>query len=411
MTRKKKATKFTDRFLKSLKPQERAFEVRDTETRGLVFRVQPTGLGTFYLQYRAADGKTARLKIGRYSEMGLPMARSKAKEKLAAVTLGGDPVAEKREEREERRNFTLRQFIDNEYEPWAMANLKSHFSVLKRLRYGFTPLLDKRLVDLSPFDFESNRVRRLKGTDERKPKPATVNRDQMTLRAALTKAVQWGFMDTNPLDKVKRATEDRNTAIRAITTEEETAILAALAALRAKRPPDWYFDTLFQVSLDTGLRRGEALALRWADIDFEKQTLNVRGSGAKSSQSRVVPLTARAVEVLTDWRDRCPDREQVFPRATEDSVRWLWKDLCTDAGVQGLRWHDLRHSYASRLAHAGAGVVMIKELLGHSSIATSQRYLHAVESDLRRAVDLLEAHSAANAKNVVSFPKAGEGGD
>lgn len=391
--------KLTTRYIATLKPEEKPYQVHCTLCRGFIFRMQTNGTGLYYFMYRAPDGRRHKVAIGRDGEITFADAKARAEELRGQVARGIDPVADaERLERErlediaraERDGLTLGGFIDGRYNDWAVVNLKSHVQTLKRLRYGFIPLLDKRLVDLTPFDFEANRIRRLKGKDGKAPKPATVNRDQMTLRAALTKAAEWGMMPSNPLDKVKRAKEDRNAAIRAITAEEETAILASLEATEAKRPPDWYFKTFFIVALDTGLRRGELITLEWDDLDLEGGTLTVKGSGAKSSQSRRVPLTDRAKDTLTEWARRCPEGDKVFPRATDDGARWLWEEARKDAGVTGLRFHDLRHSYASRLAHAGVGVLLIKELLGHSSIATSQRYMHAVESDARRAVDLLQ---------------------
>ena len=407
------AVKLTDKMLKALQPGEKAVELRDSEVRGLIYRLQPSGVATFYLQYRDGAGKTCRYRIGRFGEIGLPAARAAAKKELARITFGDSPAEEKREA---RTNLTLKEFLDGPYNDWALQNLKSYASVKKRTRHGFVPLLEKRLADLTPFDFEKNRVARLK---DKKRKPATVNRDQMTLRAALTKAVQWGLINENPLDKVKRSKEDRNAAIRAITPDEEEKVRRTFKAQRSKwflnwslenkqrklagkpRPPlppfyQSYLEPCFWLSLDTGIRAGEARALQWADIDLDSGFLTVRGSGAKSSQSRRIPLTKRARKTLERWRKQTDGDGAVFGGATEDSLRWQWANLRKDAGISSLRWHDLRHSYASRLAHAGAGVLMIKELLGHSSIATSQRYMHAVESDLLRAVDLLERASAAS---------------
>lgn len=441
--------KLTDDEIKSLKsdylaiPKDdrKPLEVRDTEVRGLTLRFQPSGCATFFLQFRDTTGKQGRIRIGRYGnskvdrEIGLPKARELAKDHLANITQGKNPADEKREAREERkqpsRDLTLRQFLDDIYGPWAIANLKSHGPTLIRLRAGFAPLLDKKLVDLGSWDFESNRMRRAKekrfhpkkkGAKEAKPrKPpskAGINRDQMTMRAALAKAVEWNksqefrgcLIDVNPLDGVKKAREDKNQSIRAMTPTEEADILDAFAKRRAKLVEKWqaearkpkkgkktvgppiprfldYFEVMIIVSLDCGLRRGEALGLLWSDVDFADSTIVVRGEGAKSSQTRKIPMTPRVqYHVLNKWSLQTGGEGRVFPGASVDSIRAKWRVLLTDAKVTGLRWHDLRHTFATRLVMKGVALPVVQKLMGHASITTTARYLHSTDADARAAI-------------------------
>lgn len=406
--------KLTDKYLSTLKPGAKPLEVRDTEVRGLTFRLQPSGVATFFLQYRDGTGKQGRVKIGRYGdnavnrEIGLPRARALAKEHLAKITLGDNPADERRQA---RKDLTLGTFLDEEYGPWAKANLKSHESVLLRLKAGFAPLTGKRLADLSPFDFEKHRLRRLKEklpTRTKPASPATINRDQQTLRAALTRAVAWGHMDVNPLTGTKKAKEDKNRAIRAMTADEEQRIVGAFWARHTKRvlkgkeqamkhrrtPPPVpvyldYFEPMIAVSLGCGLRRGEALALDWADVDMKAKTITVKGEGAKSAQTRKIPLGARVHDVLTEWATQTPKTGKVFPEASVDSIRAKWRVLLADAGVKGLRWHDLRHTFGSRLALAGVALPIVQKLMGHASITTTARYLHSTDDDARKAIQSL----------------------
>jgi len=427
MKKPKKSRKLTDKYLKQLKPEDRAYERRDTETRGLVIRVQPSGLRTFYLQYRVGEGKnakTCRLKIAHYPEVGLPMARKLAAQHLANITKGENPAQERRESRQAVTVLTLRQFIEGPYKDWAETNLKSHKQTMTRLLFGFDALLDRELSDLCAFDFEKNRQARLKTTPKgrkKAPKPATVNRDQAHMRAALSRAVKWGHVDANPIAGVTKAREDGNAKIRALTKEEEVVILDEFKSRRddliariteqahdgkrnAPNVPRFldFLEPMFLLSLDTGIRRGEAFGLRWSDIDLKGLTLTVRGEGAKSSQSRVIPLSGRAMGVLKEWGKQEGKTGSVFPGANQNTLKYAWAGLLTDTEIVGLRWHDLRHTFGSRCAMAGVPVTVIQRLMGHSSVVTTQRYMHATGEDARRGIELLEqATTATTPANVV----------
>lgn len=379
--------------LKQLTPREKPYQFRDGQCRGFLLQVQPSGVRTYYFQYRNQAGRTCKVKIGRVGDVSPTKARRKAEKLLAAVTMGEDPAGEKREA---RRTLTLEQFLDDHFEAWAMANLKSHEPTLCRLRSCFKPLLKRRLASLGPGDFERHRLWRLANSlpgRSKPPTPQTVNRDQAHMRAALGRAVEWGFLDQNPLDGVKKATEDRNRKIRALTAEEEERILAELA----KPAKQWAAEykrlaVMVVVSLDTGMRRGELFGLEWRDLDLEAKTVSVRGEGAKSGQSREIPLSGRVVTALEGWRPEKGAQGLVFPArdgGRMDNFRRSWAGILKSAEVTGVRWHDLRHTFGTRLAMAGVPLPTIQRLMGHASITTTQRYLHSGAVDARRAIDML----------------------
>ena len=223
--------------------------------------------------------------------------------------------------------------------------------------------------------------------------------------------MQWGHLDANPLTGVKKAKEDRNRAIRALTPQEEADIADVFKARRDKaqeqrfqnaragqrtRPLPMYLDFLepaFRLSLETGLRRGELIALIWADIDLAQGTLTVQGAGAKSSQTRTIPLMEKTLVMLARWKTESGGTGRVFPGVTANTLKYRWTALLKAAKVKPLRWHDLRHSYASRLIMAGAPLPTVQRLMGHADIKTTARYLHANSDDLKRAVGLLNAPS------------------
>jgi integrase len=138
------------------------------------------------------------------------------------------------------------------------------------------------------------------------------------------------------------------------------------------------------LSINTGLRRGELLKLRWSSIDFTRQLLTVEGANAKTRQTRHVPLNDEALSVVRRWREQSGGGPRVFEIAT--GLKTAWSHLLKRAQITEFRWHDLRHHFASRLVQRGVPLNTVRDLLGHSSIAMSLRYAHLAPNQRREAV-------------------------
>jgi integrase len=146
------------------------------------------------------------------------------------------------------------------------------------------------------------------------------------------------------------------------------------------------------LSLNTGLRRGELFSLCWGDVYWHTKTLTVRGETAKSRQTRHLPLNAEALQVLTAWRQQTSGKELIFPGKDGrrlDNVRKAWAGALTTAGIVGFRWHDLRHTFASKLVMAGVPLNTVRELLGHTTPAMTLRYAHLAPDHKQQAVEQL----------------------
>ena len=141
--------------------------------------------------------------------------------------------------------------------------------------------------------------------------------------------------------------------------------------------------------MNTGLRRGELLGLRWADVSFRLALLSIHAASAKTGQTRHLPLNPEALAALRRWRDQCgvQPTDTVFPVTT--SFKTAWSAVLKSAGISRFRWHDLRHHFASRLVQVGVSLNTVRELLGHSSLATTLRYAHLGPDQKREAVALL----------------------
>ena len=246
-------------------------------------------------------------------------------------------------------------------------------------------------------------------------KPTTVNRDLDDLKSSLAKATAWGLLDAHPIASVKRSKVDSSPTVRFLSKEEELQLRLALDAReerirherdaanawRAERQyprlPNLrkaafadHLKPLVLLSLHTGLRRGELFSLKWQYVDLAQAILTVHGAEAKSGKTRHVPLNAEAFAVLKGWREQSGEPSGlVFPGRAGgplNNVRKSWMGALKAAGITRFRWHDLRHTFASRLVMAGVDLNTVRELLGHSDYQMTLRYSHLAPEHKAAAV-------------------------
>jgi integrase len=211
----------------------------------------------------------------------------------------------------------------------------------------------------------------------------TANRYRSLLSSVFAHGVEAGSIQVNPVAKVERYRESPG-RIRFLTDKEEPRLRKSICKIHPTGLAE------FELALNTGMRRGEQYALRWSDVDVEHQTLIVPESG--KTGSRHIPLNRTALAAIARLRRQtagapfvCPDRGAEEQR---DFRRWF-EAACAEAKILDFTWHDLRHTFGSRLAMAGADVRSIQELMGHKGIQTTLRYMHLSRGHLHSAVDTL----------------------
>lgn len=219
--------------------------------------------------------------------------------------------------------------------------------------------------------------------------PKTVNNHIVVLKKIFNSAVDWGRMDRNPIAKAKKFKEEEYQN-RWLNREESEAFLKEC-------DERWY--PFFATLLWTGMRLGEALALRWEDIIWCSETIRVRRSvyqgqfgTPKSGKGRDIPMNSRLIEVLKGLRHL--KGELVFSTADGKlldpaNVKRPFAVALKKAGLPQIRVHDLRHSFASQLVQRGVQLKAVQELLGHADIKMTLRYSHLAPSDRRNAVETL----------------------
>lgn len=148
-----------------------------------------------------------------------------------------------------------------------------------------------------------------------------------------------------------------------------------------------------QVALHTGLRKKELLGLQWGDVNLDRQVITVREVHAKSGVAREVPLNRTAWSLLAGLRAvNTPKEKAVFLNRTGKpyvQISTLYRAAVAKAGIKNFRFHDLRHTFASRLVMRGVSLAAVRELLGHQDYAMTLRYAHLADEHKRDAVEML----------------------
>jgi integrase len=218
--------------------------------------------------------------------------------------------------------------------------------------------------------------------------PGTVNRYLATLASVLTAAVKrWHWLPVSPMTQITKPGEGHGGT--RFLREDELGRL--LTACRESASPDLLLAVL--LSITTGGRQGEILGLRWQDLDLPAGTMLLRVDNETTTKGgiRSLPIAPQVLTLLQARRDAARqgkvthlrDDGLVFPsrvtRSHPISLRTPWGTALKRAGIEGFRWHDLRHSAASFLAKGGASLLEIGAVLGHRSANTTKRYAHLTQ--------------------------------
>ena len=398
--------KITDRVLTAAKQRPKRYEIRDSELSGFCVVVRPTGSKSFLLRYRNITGKARSYTLGKWGTLTVTQARRMARQLLAEVRLDVDIQTRRTEARAisaRRVQQTVERFFYDVYQAYCCSHMKSGKHRASVIESYFVPWLGSRPMEsITPLEIIRWRDQRMM----RGLKPGGVNRPISALKAMLNRAVEWGVIDSNPLTVVKPIPEAKSPIVRYLTEDEEARLFAALdrrqAAMRNKRrtynvwciqrgrqPFPWldnlpYTDHLKPIvtlAMHTGLRRNELFVLRWEHVDIERRLLRIDGLTSKTQQTRFVALNDIALRTVQDWKASCLiEGDYVFTSARTggvlDNIDSSWKGVVRDAEIEKFRFHDLRHTFASRLVMAGVGLYTVGKLLGHQSLETTQRYAH-----------------------------------
>lgn len=401
-------TRITAQVLSNLPAKDKPYRIHDTKQPGLFIRVLPSGHAAYMVTWSRNKAAT----LGQVGKLTLDQARAETAQYLSEAHQHGEPLAVS-QGRKRASVTTLRHFLEDTYFPWFAAHYKSYDKTRHAIEHSFSSLLDRRLDEIVLRDFESLRVSWLTaGLSE-----SSANRKMASLRGALSRAVEWEYLSVHPMTKLKQLQTDTKSRIRYLSADEEGRLRGALDQrqedIRAERDsanqwrkerkksllPDArrvsfvdHLKPLTLLSLNTGMRRGEVFNLTWANVDLLHKVLTVEGGTAKSGQTRHIPLNKEAVQTLQQWKLQAGESSLVFPSHTGgrlDNVKKSWSGLLIRAKIVGFRWHDLRHTFASKLVMAGVPLNTVRELLGHADLKMTLRYAHLAHGSKAKAVELI----------------------
>jgi integrase len=233
-----------------------------------------------------------------------------------------------------------------------------------------SPLAKRSLASLRSSDFAAWRDRRLAAGAS----PATVRLDLALISHLFTIAEkEWGIPVKNPVRSI-RLPPVSNARDRRLDPDEEARLLDVL-----RQSPNKWALPIVQIALETAMRQGEILSLTWKDIDLGRRTAQLRRT--KNGEPRTVPLSSRAVEILSGLPKSIDGR--VFP-VSSNAVKLLFARACMRAGIEDLHFHDLRHEATSRLAEKLPNVIELTAVTGHKDLRMLKRYYHPRAEDLAR---------------------------
>jgi integrase len=404
--------RITKRVVDGLKPQAKEFAVWDSKLPGFGVRVRPTGAMSYVVVYRAGSGRGApvrRFTIANVGKATPEAARGRAKSILGAVAHGHDPAGQKATERGTLTISGLAdRFMFEHVEPKRKPGTSAFY------RHLLDKIIKPELGATKADKLTRAQVARLHG--KLKATPFQANRVLAIIGSMYTFAGRSGIVveGMNPARRIEQFKEHRRE--RFLTGQELERLGSAIRDAETRGIP-WEVDegkpkakhlpkaknrftkiapftaAAIRLLLFTGCRLREILYLKWDHVDFERGLLFLADS--KTGRKTVI-LNAPALAVLAGIPRLgsyvVPGDNPEQPRA---DLKRPWEAVARRARLDGVRLHDLRHTYASFGAGGGLGLPIIGKLLGHTQASTTQRYAHLDADPLRRASEVIGGRIAA----------------
>lgn len=361
---------------------------RDNKLLGLALRVTAGGARSFVLETRI-KGRQRRMTLGRYPYMNVATARKRAFALKVAIAEGGDPVAEKRDERHE---LTFGDLADTYLERHARVHKRSWKGDELMLGTYLAAWRGRRLSTIRRDD-----VARLHGRIGRERGHYAANRCLSLIRTMFNKASTWGYWaDDNPATQIQVFHEQSRE--RYLSDDELRRVNNALL-----EEPDWRARAYFPLLLLLGTRKSELLSAQWADVDLANRTLKIPIT--KTGHPHLLPLPSSALAIIEGLPSRgksswlFPGRSVIAHMAKPSGA---WIRIRDRAGLPDVRIHDLRRTLGSRLAIAGNSLPLIGKVLNHSQPSTTSIYARL---NLRTVRAALEENAEAMARTLAGEPK------
>lgn len=329
----------------------------------------PPQSGVWWIQY-FVDGRRRREKVG-----GRQAAIHRYQQRKTEAREGRLPTPQ--------RNAAFDTFVE-EYLEGEKSRLRAYSEYQRHGRVWSERFGSRPLRSIIPLDVQNWVTKRREQVE-----PATVNRELSFLRRVFNVALANDLVERNPVKLVKLFREPSG-RVRYLTEEEEARLQRGLDVVRWR---------IIAFAMNTGLRQAEQFHLRWEHVNFAARVLTVPRS--KHGGARHVPLNDTSMEILRALPSRFkggfvfPSRSGKTPINATNFRQRVFNPAVAAAGIEDFRWHDLRHTFASRLTMAGVDLNTIRELMGHKTLAMTLRYAHLSPKHLHDAVRQLDSSGSS----------------
>ena len=377
--------KLTKTIVDRAEPRARDYYLWDDQLKGFGVRITPTGRKSYLVRYRFGGGRSARQRKFRIGYHGSPWstdaARKEAMRILSEAAHGKDPADARAAE---RQRTTFAAYSERYIEEYAIPKKKASSVVedQRLLRITLVPTLGQRnMRDLNHSD-----ISRLHASLSKTPYKA--NRCVALLSKMFSLAEQWGIRErhTNPCRDITKYKERRR---ERFLSPEEIKRLAETLDGSCDRGVNPQSIAIIRLLMLTGARKSEIIGLEWHEVDLPRRRLAKKDS--KTGQ-KVIPISQPAADIIQNI-PRLSGSPFVFPAARgQGHFQGLTKDwlaIRSEAGLEDVRLHDLRHTFASISIERGVPIAVLSRILGHASITTTERYAHLADDPLHEAVTLV----------------------
>jgi integrase len=388
--RKNRAFKFNKKSIENLPSQYQDSpsadqEYSDIECKGLKISVSKNGRRFFLHRYRIMKGdkKIRRsYRIGEFPAFSILEARQIVNENKRKIALGIDPLEEVNKQ---SKQLTFKEFFETEYMPNYARKVKKSW---KHDQWMYGSDLKKTFGNHLLSDISKHEITKFFYSVKDRTSGARANRFLSLISKVLSTAIDWEFLDgDNPCRRIKKFKESAGRT-RYLSHDEIKRLKTALDASSQKVSAlaIWFL-------LTTGCRLGEAMSLTWDNIDMDKKVARLPKEMTKNGNSRLVVLNEQALETLQTLKNyRVKNSPYVFPGTGPTghlvTPRRAFDTVKTNAKLENLHLHDLRHSFASlAISDANTSLFTVSKLLGHQSQAMTMRYSHLAQKTLIDATE------------------------
>ena len=389
-------TKLTKRAVDALVAGSERYFAWDIELKGFGVRVPPEGRKTYIVRYRTIGGAKRMLTLATHGVLTTEEAREEARKALARAAMGGDPQGVKAERRAE---MTVRELCEL-YMVEGTATKKAttlHIDRIRIKRHINPRIGNMKVTDVARSDIQRLMIDVGNGNIRKDATPHTrggkgaAARTVGLLGGIFNFAVEYGFITQSPVRGVKRYRDNRRD--RFLSPAELGRLGDVLSELEKDGGDPRHIAILRLLAL-TGARKNEIARLRWSELDLERGLLRLRDS---KTGPKIIRLGIAALELVAALKPNgsiylFPDRRR--PDQPIANLDWAWVCIRKKAGLDDVRIHDLRHSFASAGLASGEGLPLIGKLLGHAHVVTISRYAHLADDPIRAAADRISRNVA-----------------